>query len=54
LSRKERHVLLRAGLIGTTEADSASVVDQHSAWRLACHCVLGAQDWTVVVPAADY
>jgi ferredoxin len=53
LSRKERNVMLRAKLISEEQAASEIAIDQADAWRLACHCIIGEQNWTVVVPTPD-
>ena len=48
--RKERNVLLRAGLVDATQAAQESWPDISSHWRLACHVPVGEQDWQVVCP----
>ena len=48
--RKERNVLLRAGLIDTAQAAAESWPDISTDWRLACHVPVGEQDWLVVCP----
>ncbi len=48
--RKERNVLLRAGLIDAAQAATDSWPDISTAWRLACHVPVGEQDWLVVCP----
>ena len=50
LTRKERNVLLRAGLIDAAQAAQESWPDVSSGWRLACHVPVGEQDWQVVCP----
>jgi len=49
-SRKERNVLLRAGLIDAALAARESWPDIATSWRLACHVPVGEQDWQVVCP----
>ncbi|BBF85572.1 ferredoxin 2Fe-4S [Aquitalea magnusonii] len=49
-SRKERNVLLRAGLIDPAQAGAESWPDISSGWRLACHLPVGEQDWQVLCP----
>ncbi len=49
-SRKERNVLLRAGLIDKAEAAAESWPDVSAGWRLACHLVVGEEDWLVLCP----
>lgn len=50
-SRKERNVLLRAGLISQETAESGQAMDQPDSWRLACHLRLTEDDWTIEVPS---
>jgi hypothetical protein len=50
LSRKERNVLLRAGLIDAAQAAQESWPDVSAGWRLACHVPVAEQDWQVVCP----
>ncbi|RMC98467.1 (2Fe-2S)-binding protein [Aquitalea palustris] len=49
-SRKERNVLLRAGLIDKAEAAAESWPDVSAGWRLACHLAVGEEDWLVLCP----
>ncbi|NWK79928.1 2Fe-2S iron-sulfur cluster-binding protein [Aquitalea sp. LB_tupeE] len=50
LSRKERNVLLRAGLIDAAQAAQEIWADVSAGWRLACHVPVAEQDWQVVCP----
>jgi ferredoxin len=51
VTRKERNVLLRAGLIDADAAGRETWPDDASTWRLACHLRVGEVDWTVDLPA---
>lgn len=50
LGRKERNVLLRAGLIDQAAAGTECWPDVSSGWRLACHLTVGEEDWLVLCP----
>ncbi|WP_159877111.1 MULTISPECIES: 2Fe-2S iron-sulfur cluster-binding protein [Aquitalea] len=49
-ARKERNVLLRAGLIDAGLAGAERWPDISTGWRLACHVPVGEYDWLVVCP----
>ena len=53
LGRKERNVLVRAGLLSVEDAASDTLIDQSGTWRLACHVRMTDDDCTVVVPERD-
>lgn len=48
--RKERNVMLRAGLVSAESAESGQFMDQSDNWRLACHLRLTEDDWTIEIP----
>jgi ferredoxin len=50
LGRKERNVLLRAGLIDASAGCTGKLAGYFTSWRLACHVPVGEQDWLVVCP----
>ncbi|WP_028534438.1 2Fe-2S iron-sulfur cluster-binding protein [Paludibacterium yongneupense] len=52
VQRKERNVLLRAGVIAADAAAQETWPDEASVWRLACYLSVGENDWTVCLPAA--
>lgn len=50
VGRKERNVLLRAGLIDAAMAACDSWPDTEATPRLACHLPLEETDWQVLLP----
>lgn len=53
VGRKERNVMLRAGLIDAATAAAEEWPDTVETWRLACHLTLGDEDWRVLLPTAE-
>lgn len=51
VGRKERNVLLRAGVIDAAQAGQEEWPDTPQTWRLACHLKVGVQPWQVTLPA---
>ncbi|MBV8048941.1 MAG: (2Fe-2S)-binding protein [Paludibacterium sp.] len=50
ISRKERNVLIRHGLLSDAAVVETAIDDVPDQWRLACHLVLDERDWEVMVP----
>ena len=50
VGRKERNVLLRAGLIDAVQAAQEAWLDTEHTPRLACHLPLEEMDWQVLLP----
>ncbi|MDF0606597.1 (2Fe-2S)-binding protein [Neisseriaceae bacterium TC5R-5] len=50
VGRKERNVLLRAGVI-SAELAANELWQLDQPWRLACHLKIGEEDWLVECPS---
>ena len=50
VGRKERNVMLRAGLISSVQAQQEDWPDAPQTPRLACHLMLDEHDWLVALP----
>jgi ferredoxin len=50
VGRKERNVLLRAGLCSAAEAASEQWLDAPGTVRLACHLYVGDVPWHITLP----
>ena len=53
MSRKERNVLIRHGMLPESALSGGPIADTPQQWRLACHLLLEETDWEVVVPPPD-
>ncbi|TCW30819.1 2Fe-2S iron-sulfur cluster-binding protein [Gulbenkiania mobilis] len=53
VGRRERNVLLRAGLVDAARAGATQWPDVPETWRLACYLEAGETPFDVLLPAPD-
>ncbi|TDR73852.1 2Fe-2S iron-sulfur cluster-binding protein [Paludibacterium purpuratum] len=53
MSRKERNVLIRQGLLPESALSGEPLIDAPQQWRLACHLPVEEGDWVVIVPPME-